>query len=228
MRITYFGHSCFLVETSGARLVFDPYLRKNPHGSVALENVRCDVVLCTHAHEDHSEDALDLARIHKATIIAPWEFANYLHARGAKTIDLMPGGGITLPWGRVDMTPAIHSSSLELPDGKNQPMGVAAGYVVRADQKSLYAAGDTALFSDMKLIGRHGLDIAVLPIGDHYTMGPAEAVEALNFLRPKIAVPIHYNTQDNIRQDPHAFASAAAKAGHSVRVLKAGETLDLA
>lgn len=227
MRITYFGHSCFLVETTRTRLVFDPFLRNNPHGAVALEHVRCDYILCTHAHEDHSEDALGLAKLHHAPIIAPWEFANYLAAQGAKTIDLMPGGGVNLPWGRVEMTPAIHSSSLELPGGKNQPMGAAAGYVIRADNQTLYDAGDTALFSDMQLIGRGGLDVACVPIGDYYTMGPGDAIEALNFLRPRIAIPIHYNTNEKIRQDPHAFAEAAARAGHQVRPLKAGEILEV-
>ncbi len=105
-------------------------------------------------------------------------------------------------------------------------MGVPSGYVVRAEGKALYAAGDTALFSDMQLIGRGGLDLARLPIGDHYTMGPADAIEALNLLHPRIAVPIHYNTEEKIRQDPHAFASAAARAGHAVKVLAAREKME--
>lgn len=227
MKLTYYGHSCFRVETPGAALVFDPWLRTNPHGAVALADVPCDFVLCTHAHDDHTADALELARLHRATIVAPFELAEHFAAQGVRTIDLMPGGGCELPGGRIEMTAAVHSSSLEQPGGKNLPMGVASGYVVRAGGKSLYHAGDTALFSDMRLIGRHGLDVALLPIGDRYTMGPADAVDALGFLRPKLAIPMHYNTNAHIRTDPHAFAAAAAHAGHTIRVLAAGEALVL-
>jgi L-ascorbate metabolism protein UlaG (beta-lactamase superfamily) len=226
MRLTSYGHSCFRLEVSGTRLVFDPYLTENPHRRTELADVPCDYVLCTHAHLDHSCDALALARLHRATIVAPYELAEYFGAQGVPTIDLMPGGGVTLPWGRIEMTPAIHSSSIEQADGKNIAMGVASGLVVRADGKSLYHAGDTALFSDMSLIGRRGLDVALVPIGDFYTMGPDDAVAALDLLRPRLAVPIHYNTNDKIRQDPHAFAAKAATAGHQVRVLSAGQTLD--
>ncbi len=227
MKLTYFGHSCFLVEVPGARLVLDPYLTDNPHGRVPLDRVPCDFILCTHAHEDHICDALALARLHGATIVAPYELAEHFAAQGATALDLMPGGGIDLSWGRLTMTPAVHSSALELPGGENKPMGVPGGYLIRAGSKSLYHAGDTALFGDMRLIGRHGLDAALVPIGDRYTMGPADAVEALNLLRPKLAVPMHYDTTDKIRQDPHAFAKSALAAGHTVRVLGAGETIEI-
>jgi L-ascorbate metabolism protein UlaG (beta-lactamase superfamily) len=227
MRLTYFGHSCFLVETAGARLVLDPYLSENPHGVVDPASVPCDFVLCSHAHEDHICDALELARLHHATIIAPYELAEHFAAQGAATLDPMPGGGIDLPWGRLDMTPAIHSSALELPNGENKPMGVPCGYVIRSGGRTLYHAGDTALFGDMQLIGRGGLDLALVPIGDRYTMGPADAVEALNLLRPRLALPMHYNTTDKIRQDPHAFAARAAQSGHTVRVLAAGASVEI-
>jgi L-ascorbate metabolism protein UlaG (beta-lactamase superfamily) len=106
-------------------------------------------------------------------------------------------------------------------------MGLASGYVIRAGGKAVYHAGDTALFGDMALIARGGLDLALLPIGDRYTMGPADALEALNLLRPRLAVPMHYNTSDKIRTDPHAFAAVAARAGHAVRVMAAGETIPI-
>ncbi|HVS52528.1 MAG TPA: metal-dependent hydrolase [Opitutaceae bacterium] len=225
MRLTYFGHSCFRVEAAGVRLVFDPWLATNPHGAVDPASVPCDYVLCSHAHDDHISDALPLARAHGATIVAPYELAEYFAAQGAKTIDLMPGGGVDLPWGRIQMTPAIHSSTLELPHGENRAMGVAAGYIIRAENRALYHAGDTALFGDMALIGRHGLDLALIPIGDFYTMGPDDALEALNLLRPRLAVPMHFNTHAKIRVDAPAFAARAAAAGHEVRVLKSGETI---
>jgi L-ascorbate metabolism protein UlaG (beta-lactamase superfamily) len=228
MRLTYFGHSAFRVEVRGARLVFDPWLSENPHGRVDPAQVPCDYALCTHAHGDHIGDALALARLHGATLVAPFELAMYFEQQGAKVIDLMPGGGIDLPWGRIQMTPAIHSSALELPNGENRAMGVASGYLINADGRRLYHAGDTALFGDMALIGRHGLDVALLPIGDFYTMGPVDALDALNLLRPKLAVPMHYNSNDRTRVDAHAFATRAAEAGHPVRVLAPGETVDVA
>lgn len=227
MRLTYFGHSAFLVEVSGVRLVLDPQLRDNPHGSIDPASVPCNYVLCTHAHDDHIADAMELSRTHQATIVAPYELANHFEAQGAHVIDLMPGGGVTLPWGRIDMTPAIHSSALELPNGNNKAMGLASGYVIRAGGKSVYHAGDTALFGDMRLIGRAGLDAALLPIGDFYTMGPADAVEALNLLRPRLAIPMHYNSNAKIWNDPHAFAGDAARAGHHVLVLSSGESVDI-
>ncbi len=230
MRVTYFGHSCFRLELPGTapvRLVFDPFLRGNPHGAVDPATVACDLVLCSHAHNDHIADALELARLHGAAIVAPYELAEHFAAQGARTIDLMPGGGINLPWGRIQMTPAIHSSALELPNGENRAMGVPGGYLVRAGGRNVYHAGDTALFGDMALIGRHGLDLALIPIGDHYTMGPDDALHALTLLRPRLTVPMHYNTFPPIETDPQTFATRAAEAGHAVQVLAAGETLPL-
>ncbi len=229
MRLTYFGHSCFLLEITGTRLVLDPYLTENPHGRVALASVPCDYILCTHAHGDHICDALALAQLHRATLVAPYELAEHFAADASRptTLDLMPGGGIDLPWGRIQMTPAIHSSAIELRRGQNLPMGVASGYLIRAGGQSLYHAGDTALFGDMSLIGRQGLDVALIPIGDFYTMGPTDALAALDLLRPRLAVPMHYNTTEKIRQDPHAFARSAAAAGHAVHVMSVSSTLDL-
>lgn len=227
MRLTYFGHSAFLLDVPGARIVFDPWLAANPHGAVDPRSLRCDYVLCSHAHSDHMADALPLARAHGATIVAPYELAEYFAAQGAKTIDLMPGGAVSLGWGKIKMVPAVHSSALELEQGENRSMGVACGFLVFAGGRVVYHAGDTALFGDMALIGRHGLDLALVPMGDFYTMGPEDAVEALNLLRPKLAIPIHYNSHEKIRQDPQAFAARAGRAGHQVRVLAAGETVDL-
>ena len=227
MRLTSYGHSCFLVEVAGQRFVFDPYLKENPHGRVDPARVPCDFVLCSHAHEDHIADALVLAKLHGATLVAPYALAEHFGALGAKTLDLMPGGGVNFPWGRIQMTMAIHSSALELPGGHNIAMGAPCGYLVRAGGQSVYHAGDTGLFGDMAFIGRGGLDLALVPIGDRYTMGPADAVEALNLLRPRLAVPMHYDTLEKIRQNPHAFAKSALAAGHTVRVMGAGETIEV-
>ncbi|MBC7368834.1 MAG: metal-dependent hydrolase [Undibacterium sp.] len=229
MRVTSFGHSCFRIEVAGVRLVIDPYLSENPILHTEPADVPCDYVLCTHAHSDHICDALTLARLHHATIVAPYALAEHFAADATypATLDLMPGGGINLPWGRIQMTPAIHSSSLEFGDGETQSMGVASGYLIKAAGRTLYHAGDTALFGDMSLIGRHGLDLALIPIGDFYTMRPADALYALDLLRPKLTVRLHYNTNDKIRVDAPAFARDAATAGHTARLLAPGESFDL-
>lgn len=224
MRLTYLGHSCFLVETAATRLIVDPFLTGNPSAPIKADDVQCDYILISHGHEDHTGDALALAQRCGATIVANHEITEYFAAKGAKTHGMNPGGGHDFPFGRVKLTLAHHSSSLEA--GLNPIyLGVPCGLLVQADGKTLYHAGDTALFLDMQLIGRAGIDVALIPIGDNYTMGPEDAVTALDFLRPKVAVPIHYNTWPVIAQDAPAFAARAAQSGHTVRVLAPGGTL---
>ena len=162
----------------------------------------------------------------QAPIIANYEIAEYFAAQGAQTHGLNPGGGFNFPFGRVKLTIAHHTSSMEA--GLNPIyLGTACGIIIQADGKNLYHAGDTAVVLDMQLIGRVGLDAALIPIGDNFTMGPEDALTALDFLKPKLAVPMHYNTWPPIKQDPAKFATDAAKAGHSVRVMSAGDSLPL-
>jgi L-ascorbate metabolism protein UlaG (beta-lactamase superfamily) len=226
MRLTWFGHSCFLVETGTHRLLFDPWLNQNPVSPVKAADVRCDFIFCSHAHEDHTADALEIARNSHAPIVAPYELAEYFAAQGAETVDLMQGGSASLAFGRVKLTPAVHSSALELGNGRNLPLGEPGGFIVSAEGKKVYHAGDTALFSDMQLIGRAGLDLALLPIGDWYTMGIDDAVDALDLLVPRLSVPMHYNTHDKIRVDPQAFVGRGAARDHAVRVLEPGGSLE--
>src|SRR5688572_26349301 len=225
MRLTYLGHSCFLIATAKARLIIDPFLNDNPSARIKAAEITCDYVLVSHGHEDHSGDALEIAQRCGATIIANYEIAEYFGAKGAKTHGMNPGGGFNFPFGRVKLTLAHHTSSVE---AGLRPiyLGVPCGLLVQADGKNVYHAGDTALFLDMQLTGRVGLDVALLPIGDNFTMGPEDAITALDFLKPKLAVPIHYNTWPIIAQDPNAFAARAAQSGHTVKVLKPGEMLE--
>ncbi len=226
MKLTYLGHSCFLVEVPGARLLLDPYLTGNPLASGRAADVACDFVLCSHGHEDHTCDALEISRRNGAPIIANYEIAEFFAAQGAKTHGLNPGGAHDFPFGRVKLTLAFHSSSW-IENGRITYLGEPCGLLVSAAGKKLYHAGDTALFSDMQLIGRGGLDAALLPIGDNFTMGPADALDALDFLRPKLCIPMHYNTWPDIRQDGARFAADAANRGHAVRPLRPGESLDI-
>jgi L-ascorbate metabolism protein UlaG (beta-lactamase superfamily) len=226
MRLTYFGHSCFLVETARARLLIDPFLTGNPTAPIPASDARCDYILLSHGHDDHTGDALELARRHRAPIIANFEIAEFFAAQGAPTHGMNPGGGYNFPFGRVKLTIAHHTSSAGA--GLHPVyLGVPCGILIQADGKTLYHAGDTGLFLDMQLIGRVGLDVALLPIGDNFTMGPEDAVTALDFLKPKVAVPMHYNTWPIIAQDGAAFAARAATAGHLVRPIKPGESLDV-
>ena len=226
MRLTYFGHSCFLLETAKARLLIDPFLDDNPSAKTKATEVKCDFILISHAHGDHCADALNIAKRCNAPIIANFEIAEYFAAKGAKAHGMNPGGGFNFPFGRVKLTLAHHTSSMEA--GLHPLyMGVPCGLLIQADGKNVYHAGDTAVFMDMQLIGRVGLDVAMIPIGDNFTMGPDDAVMALDFLKPKLAVPMHYNTWPIIAQDAAAFAAQAAKSTHTVRVMKPGDTLEI-
>jgi L-ascorbate metabolism protein UlaG (beta-lactamase superfamily) len=226
MKLTFLGHSCFLLETAEARILLDPYLTDNPQSVASAGDLRCDYILCSHGHEDHTGDALDIAKRCGATIVANYEIAEYFAALGAKTHGMNPGGGFDFPFGRVKLTLAHHTSSL---NAGLSPlyMGVPCGLLIQADGMTLYHAGDTALFLDMQLIGKAGLDAALLPIGDNVTMGPDDALTALDFLKPKLAVPMHFNTWPTIEQDGELFAKRAAQAGHVVKVLKPGDTLTI-
>ena len=226
MRLTFLGHACFLLETSRARLLLDPFLTGNPAAAARAENLTCDYLLLSHGHEDHTGDALALSRRLGAPIIANFELAEYFAAQGAKVHGMNPGGGFNFPFGRVKLTLAHHSSSVE---AGLRPiyLGSPCGLLIQADGKTVYHAGDTALFLDMELIGKAGLDVALLPIGDNYTMGPEDAASALDLLRPRLAVPMHYNTWPVIAQDPARFAALAAAGGHAVQVLAPGAGLEI-
>jgi len=228
MKITYLGHSGFLLETANGTIAIDPFLTGNPVATLKAADVKCDWLVLTHGHEDHSGDAAEIAKANDATLIANHEIATWFGAQGvAKTHGMNPGGGFDFPFGRVIMTTAHHSSSIQGPAGPVY-MGLACGVVVEAEGLRIYHAGDTALFSDMKLIARGGIDLALLPIGDNYTMGPADALDAIEFLKPRITVPIHYNTWPPIAQDAGAFATEAAASGHDVKVMLPGDSFTLA
>jgi L-ascorbate metabolism protein UlaG (beta-lactamase superfamily) len=205
VHITWLGHSCFEINAAGRRLLVDPYLNDSPVAPRKADDVEADFILLTHGHFDHVTDAPSIARRTGATVLAGYEVTEWVKRQGveeSKIVPLNPGGAVRQPFGRAKFTIAHHSSSM--PDGSYG--GVAGGYLLELDGARMYIAGDTALFLDMKLIGIGGLDLAILPIGDRFTMGPEDSIEAIKLLAPKRVVPCHYNTWPDIAQDAAAWA----------------------
>lgn len=226
--LTYLGHSAFLLEAEGKTVAVDPFLTGNPVATRDPASISPETILLTHAHNDHVGDTVAIAKRTGATVISTFELGNWLESRGVdNVVAANHGGTVAFDGGSVKLVPAWHTSSYE-DNGTVVAPGVPAGLVVRFGGRTIYFAGDTSLFGDMKLIGDEGLDIAILPIGDHYTMGPADAVRAAGFLNAKVVVPCHYNTFPPIEQDSQAFKNAVEQAtGSRCVVLEPGQTHDL-
>jgi L-ascorbate metabolism protein UlaG (beta-lactamase superfamily) len=224
VELIYLGHAGFCIRTAGHEVLIDPFLSGNPLAKHTPEDFSPSFVVLTHAHGDHVGDTEAIAKRSGAKVVSSVEIVNHLSKRGLEGLGMNLGGSHAFPFGMVKFTPAWHSSSF--PDGTygGMPMGV----VLTLEGKRLYHAGDTALFGDMALIGRQGLELAMLPIGDHFTMGPEDALEAVKLLRPKRVIPIHYTTFEPIRQDASAFKTAVEREPDSVcEVLEPGATLEL-
>ncbi len=222
---TWYGHAAIDLYTAGKHVLVDPYLSHNPKASISAEEVPADYILVTHGHGDHLGDTLAIAKRTGATAISVAEISNYLSGKGIEAHSQHIGGGFKYPFGYLKLTNALHGSAL--PDGAYG--GNPCGFLLTTPEgKKVYLAGDTGLFSDMKLIGDEGIDLAALPIGDNYTMGPADAVRAVELLRPKQVVPIHYNTFELIMQDPYAWKKEVeSRTATQVAVLEPGQSLTL-
>jgi len=225
LKATWFGHAALGLETGGYKVLVDPYFTGNPAASQTARQAQADFILVSHGHGDHVGDALDIAKRTGATVISNAEIAGWFGKQGVKTHAQHLGGGYKHPFGYLKLTLALHGSGL--PDGSYG--GNPAGFLLTTDEgKKVYMACDTGLFGDMRLIGEEGLDLAFLPIGDNFTMGPDDALRAVKLLQPKQVVPIHYNTWGLIAQDPDAWAKrVAAETSTKVHVLKPGESLTL-
>ncbi|MCK6559194.1 metal-dependent hydrolase [candidate division KSB1 bacterium] len=223
MKLVFLGHSCFLLETGTHRLLLDPFLTGNPVAAVKAEEVACDFILISHGHGDHVGDAVAIARRTGALIIANHEIATFCGRQGVPSHGMSIGGSHGFPFGRVKLTIAHHGSGYETDNGFLY-LGSPAGFLLSAEDQVVYHAGDTGLFLDMQLIGQmNAIDVALLPIGDNYTMGVADAAKAVAFLQPRIAIPMHYNTFPVIAADPREFADRVAGTKTRVVILKPGE-----
>ena len=202
-RLRWLGHAALLLESNGVHLLIDPFFTDNPKAAAKANEVPADFILVSHGHGDHVGDAIDIAKRTSATVICKYEISEWFGKKGIKAHGMQHGGGHDFPFGRVKLTLAFHGSML--PDGSNG--GNPCGFLIRfQDGKTVYDAADTGLFGDMKLIGEEGIDLACLPIGDNYTMGPDDALRAVKFLNPKKVVPIHFDTFPLIAQDANAWA----------------------
>jgi L-ascorbate metabolism protein UlaG (beta-lactamase superfamily) len=223
--LTWLGHAAMLLEVDGKRLLVDPFLSDNPAASIGPDEVRPDYILISHGHNDHVGDAVAIARRTGAMVISNFEICNWFNRQGVeRTHPQHLGGGHQHAFGYLKLTLAIHGSCL--PDGSYG--GNPAGFLLTAGDHKVYLACDTGLFGDMQLIGDEGLSLAVLPIGDNYTMGPDDAVRAARLLRARHVIPVHYGTWELIAQDPAAWARRVeAEAGSQVHVLQPGESFEL-
>jgi len=224
--IRWLGHSAIEIVTSGKTLLIDPFITGNPAATVSADEVQADFILVSHGHGDHIGDTIGLAKRTGATVVTNFEISQWLLGQGLENVHgLQHGGGVDLPFGRVKLTLAFHGSVL--PDGTYG--GNPAGFLIRTkDGFTIYDAADTGLFGDMALIGDENVDLAFLPIGDYYTMGPEDALKAVKLVRPKHVVPIHYDTFPPIRQDEIAWAEKVRmETGVDAIVLKPGEGFEL-
>lgn len=230
--VTFLGHAAISLEHAGDSVLIDPFLTGNPQATTPPASLSPQTIVITHAHGDHIGDALSIADRVGATIVSSGEIVRHLSLQEpdsrAKFIGANIGGRIQTPTGPIWFTPAWHSSGF----GDGTYGGMPMGVVLELGGRRIYHAGDTALFGDMALIAEGGLDVALVPIGGHYTMGPEEALRALRLLRPRVAVPLHYDTFEEIAQDVAAFAAAVhADAAHNggvqVASLRPGASLRL-
>lgn len=225
VRVTWYSHACFLIQSPKATLLIDPFLTGNPLAPIAPDQVAADFILVSHGHGDHVGDTVAIAQRTGATVVSNFEIQNWMAARGVKNLHpLHIGGGFDFPWGRVKLTQALHGSAL--PDGSYG--GNPCGFLLTLEGRRIYHACDTGLFGDMRLIGEEGIDLAILPIGDNFTMGPEDALRAVKLIAPRRVVPIHYDTFDIIRQDPHAWAARVRKeTSAEAVVMRPGETIEV-
>jgi L-ascorbate metabolism protein UlaG (beta-lactamase superfamily) len=213
LELTWLGHAAFLAGDGKSKVIFDPFLTGNPRAAAKAGEIDVDAILVTHAHDDHLGDTIEIAKRCKALVVGSSELVAHCTARGAAGHAMHIGGRHAFPFGEVKLTPAIHGFSKEFP-------GVPCGFILNMGGVTLYHAGDTALFSDMQLIAESDpIDVALLPIGDNYTMGIDDALRAVRLLAPRHVVPMHYNTWPVITVDVRRFIDGVAGGAGTIPVL---------
>ena len=224
LKLTYLSHSCFILDDGQHQVIIDPFISGNPTMPTKVDNIKVQFVVITHGHGDHLGDGISIAKKNDALVIGVNELANYAQEKGAKAHNMHIGGSWVFPFGKLKFTIAHHGSA----NNEGRYMGSPAGVVINMGGKTIYHTGDTGLFYDMKLIGElNKIDVMCLCIGDNFTMGIDDAVKALEFVNPELAIPMHFNTFGVIEANPEEFKEKAAKIGKNVRVMKYGETITI-
>jgi len=225
VKATFHGHACFVVERDEKRVIIDPFLTGNPAADIGPDQLPpLDAILLSHGHGDHLGDAVALSKRHTAVVVATYELAKFCADRGATTHGMHIGGAHQFPFGRVKLVPAFHGGQVE-GDKTGSYTTNPCGLVVTLGGKTVYHTGDTALTLEMQLLAGK-IDLMLVPIGDNYTMGVEDAARAVEFVKPKSVIPMHYNTWDLIRADPREFRRLVGKTA-DVTILSPGESYTL-
>ncbi|MHB1416377.1 MAG: metal-dependent hydrolase [Chloroflexota bacterium] len=222
-KLKYYSHSCWSLQQDNVNVLIDPFFRNNPMAKGIPDDLRPTTILLTHGHYDHLGDAIEIAKRSGSPILGIKELADYCKEQGVESIDGNIGGTVKFDFGWVKFVPAWHSSTWT-PPGQPPRSTTPNGYVIRFFDHTIYNSGDTGLFYDMKLIGETTpIEIAILPIGGHYTMGVADAAKAVELLAPKITIPTHYHTWPAIDEDPNEFKrKVESQTGAKVVIIQPG------
>jgi L-ascorbate metabolism protein UlaG (beta-lactamase superfamily) len=225
--LTWHGHSCFLLEHDGTRILIDPWIAENPKADITPDEVgKVDYILVSHGHFDHFADCIPIAKATGATVVSTFELVSFCQTKGVENAHGMNiGGAFLFPFGRVKLTPALHTGTIA-GDDEGAFTTDCCGFLISLDGgPSVYHAGDTALIMDMQLLqGR--VDVAILPIGDNFTMGPEDAARAVEMIQPEVVIPMHYDTFEVIEQDPEGFRQMVGDTAR-VEVLRPGGSIEL-